>query len=281
MNWLFYTLLSLITSAFIGILQKVLMNKEESNPVFRSFVLQILGALVCFIFALIKDFTMPPILQYPLNFVLMAILYALCTLFSFKALKTIEASKMAVIFCFGSVVAIFSSAIFLKETITSTIIWGTILIILSIVIATKPGDFSLKSPGVLYSLAAAGLGGLAIVNDAYLLKFSDAVSYTALGFFLPAIPLLLIYPKIIVDLKKIPKLISPFDFLLALTWGISAIAFYLALEKGGLVSQISPISQTKIILTILFSAILLKEKQRLAAKLTAGILAAIGVILIS
>jgi len=68
--------------------------------------------------------------------------------------------------------------------------------------------------------------------------------------------------------------------LLAFIWSVSAIAFYLAIEKGALASQISPISQSKIILTVLLAAILLKERENLLIKVVAAFLTMAGVLLI-
>ncbi|MDP2930127.1 MAG: hypothetical protein Q8N56_00755, partial [bacterium] len=69
-------------------------------------------------------------------------------------------------------------------------------------------------------------------------------------------------------------------FLLALVWVVSAIAFYTAIEKGALASQISPIMQSGIILTILLAVIFLTERDNLPTKIVAGLMTIIGVIMI-
>lgn len=58
-----------------------------------------------------------------------------------------------------------------------------------------------------------------------------------------------------------------------------AIAYYFALAKGP-ASQIAPIGQSQVILTIILAAIILKEKDNLLRKILAGILVTIGVILL-
>jgi len=280
MTWFIYAIIAIFTASLINILRRVLMKDEESDPVFYTIVLQLLGALLALLFAAWKGFEMPPIKEYPLNFALVGILYAISTLLSFKALKLIEVSQAVIIFSFGVVVAIISSAVFLKEILIVQRLIGTLLIIISILLVTKLKNFSVNR-GNLYALVAAVCAGLATVNDTYLLRFSEAVSYTAIGFLLPGILLLLFYPR---SVKKFNSFLKPKAainmFLLALVWVVSAIAFYTAIEKGALASQIFPILQSGIILTILLAVIFLKERDNLPAKIVAGLMTIMGVMMI-
>ncbi|MBU4351398.1 DMT family transporter [Candidatus Parcubacteria bacterium] len=278
MTWFIYAIVAIFTASFINILRRILI--KDGDPISYSIITQLSGALLALSFAIWKGFEMPPIKEYPLNFALVGILYAINTLFSFKALKLIEASQAVIIFSFGTVVAIISSAVFLKEILTIQRLIGTLFIIISIFLVTKLKNFSVNR-GNLYALAAAVCGGLATVNDTYLLRFSEAVSYTAIGFLLPGILLLFFYPR---SVKKFNSFLKPKTasniFLLALTWVVSAIAFYTAIEKGALASQISPIMQSGIILTILLAVIFLKERDNLPTKIAAGLMTIMGVIMI-
>ncbi len=192
MPWLIYTVISIIAASLIAILQRVSMKDENSDPLPYAIALQFSGALICLAFAFIKGFEMPPIKEYPLNFFLEAMLYAFGSLFSFKALKLIEASEGTVILSFGNVVTIAASAVFLKESLTPQGLLGVALIIISIILVSKLKGFSVNK-GVFYALIAAMFYGLAVVNDAYLLKFSDPTSYTAIAFLLPGLLLSLLY----------------------------------------------------------------------------------------
>jgi len=278
MTWIFYAIIAVFTFSFINIIRRIIIKDED--PISYSIVLQLSGALLALLFATWKGFEMPPIKEYPLNFALVGILYAISTLFSFKALKLIEASQAIIILSFSIVIAIIFSVIFLKEVLTVQRLIGTLLIIISILLVTKLKNFSVNR-GNLYALVAAVCGGLATVNDTYLLRFSEAVSYTAIGFLLPGILLLLFYPR---SVKKFNSFLKPKAasnmFLLALVWVVSAIAFYTAIEKGALASQISPIMQSGIILTMLLAMIFLKERNNLSAKIAAGLMTIIGVIMI-
>jgi transporter family protein len=280
MTWLIYTVISVVAASFINLLQKLSMKDENSDPLPYAIALQFSAALICLAFAFAKGFEMPPIKEYPLNFFLEAILYAFGSLFSFKALKLIEASEGTVILSFCSVVTITASAVFLKESLTPQGLLGAALIIISIILVSKLKDFSVNK-GVFYALIAAMFYGLAVVNDAYLLKFSDPTSYTSIAFLLPGVLLSLLYLN---SLKKLKGFLRPKSakimFLLAFVWSVSAIAFYIAIEKGALASQISPISQSKVILTVLLAAIFLKERDNLPAKIAAALMTIMGVMMI-
>jgi len=280
MVWFIYAIVSIVTISFASLFQKMLMKDEEGDPVSYSIVFELLGALLAGAFAFFKGFEMLPIKAYPFNFLLEAILYAFASLFTFKALKTIEASQAVIIAGFSSVITIIFSAIFLKETLTFQRLVGTLLIITSILLVTKLKNFSVNR-GTLYALGAAACFGLAIVNDTYLLRFSDAVSYTSIAFLLPGILLLFLYPR---SVKKFNSFLKPKIaknmILLSLFWAVSAIAFYLAIEKGALASQISPISQSRVILTVLLAVIFLKERDNLPAKIVAALMTMMGVMMI-
>jgi len=280
MVWFIYAVISIVFISFASLLQRILMKDEESDPVSYSIVFQLLAALLAGVFVFFKGFEMLPIKAYPLNFLLEAVLYAFSTLFTFKALKTIQASQAVIIVSFSCVVTVIFSAIFLREILTFQRLAGTLLIIVSVVLVSRLKSFSINR-GILYALGAAVFSGLAVVNDTYLLRFSDAVSYTPIAFLLPGILLLLFYPKSVKKFKSFlkPK-VAKNMILLSLFWVTSAIAFYLAIGKGALASQISPISQSKVILTVLLAVIFLKEKDNLLIKSLGAVLTMAGVLMI-
>ena len=70
-------------------------------------------------------------------------------------------------------------------------------------------------------------------------------------------------------------------FLLCAVYSIATLADYYALSSGGNASQVSPTLQTSIILTVILAAIFLGEKNDLAKKLLAAMIAMIGIILLS
>lgn len=90
----------------------------------------------------------------------------------------------------------------------------------------------------------------------------------------------MIFPKAIL---KMEVLKSKSFLKKMLTLGVftsaQAIAYYFALAKGP-ASQIAPIGQSQVIITILLAVIILKERDNLLRKMVAAILVTIGVLLL-
>lgn len=120
-----------------------------------------------------------------------------------------------------------------------------------------------------------------MVNDAIILKTYEAFSYTTVMSFLPVFVLLLLFPKQII---KMPKMFDrktlPIISILCFFYSIQAITYYLALQEGAPISQLSPMTKSSIVLTIILAAVFLKERSNLLKKSIAAIAVTIGVILL-
>jgi uncharacterized membrane protein len=226
---------------------------------------------------------MPPIAQLPLNFFLMAGLYGLGTVFIFKALQLIEASEVTIITTTRSVITIISALILLHEVFNLSKIIGTALIIGAILLISKTKSANLKfNKGVFWALAMALCYGLAVTNDTFILRhMTNVYAYTAISFLLPGLFLLLINPR---STTKLGFLLQPIVlrnmFLMTLLYSIAAIAFFSALGAGANASQIGPINQSSVVLTVLIAAIALNERDQLWKKLLSAVLVFFGVMLL-
>jgi uncharacterized membrane protein len=136
--------------------------------------------------------------------------------------------------------------------------------------------------GVIYALISASCAGVAIVLDAVILKSYDAYSYLAVMSFLPGLVLMCIFPK---QLTKIPKMLKPKKFLFmalfCFIYTIQSASYYLAYQGGAPMSQLTPLSKSYIVLTIVLAVIFLNEKSNLGKKIIAAILVSVGAILLS
>jgi len=142
------------------------------------------------------------------------------------------------------------------------------------------GKFKLNK-GVLYAIGMNICYGLAVTNDAFVLKHYDAISYTPVMLFLPGVILLLINPRAIKRAKDffVWKRMKNM-FLFSLFYGIQAITYYLALQFGAEASQLSTIFKAEIITTIILATIFLKEREKLGLKFIGAVLATAGVLLL-
>ncbi|KKU95179.1 hypothetical protein A3A64_03365 [Candidatus Gottesmanbacteria bacterium RIFCSPLOWO2_01_FULL_48_11] len=280
MSWFIFAIISVVSSSVSNIVQRAVMRDKESDPVASSILFQFILTFITGIFALYKGFTAPPIINFPLQFMVSATFYGVGTLCMFQAAKRIEASEKTILSAFGAIVTIVVALIFLNESFTIRQFFGTGLVLLSVVlIQNKLGI--VRSIGTLYAILGTSLYAVAVVSDTFILRHYDAISYTPVMSFLPGVVLLLVNPSVIKRFKSIlnGRYIRNM-FLYGFFYGIQAIMYYLALSLGANASQMAPLFRSEIVLTVLLAVFLLGERKKLGIKLLSAVIVSIGVFLI-
>jgi len=284
MSWLTLTFISAVALAISTLVERVLMQDEQSDPVAYGFIFQIITGTLIFIYAIFTTgFQIPNLTPLIPNLILTGILYALANYTLFKAFQTTQASEVTILSSSRSIWSILTAIIFLKESFNTIQVTGTVLIITGVIAVSwiKKQTWKLSN-GHLLSLAAALFLGIAFTNDAYILNnFDNVPSYLVLSFFLPSIVILFFKPKAIFKIKLFLKPKRAFNMLLnCLVYAIATISIFLAYKTGGNISQIAPISQSAIIITITLAYIFLKERDRVLQKILGAILVFVGVLLL-
>lgn len=282
MTWLTYALISIVTISIAALLQRILMQPEKSNPVGYAIVFQFGLGLISLVFTIaLGKFSLPSFDRHLLQFILSAFLWAGATTFVFKALKRLSAGEVIILGASSAVVSIILSVIFLGEVLKITTLGGTFLVLLSIwLISTEKFSF-VSREGVIFALLSAFCIGVAVVNDAIILKTYEAFSYTTIMSFLPGFILLLFFPR---QITKINQLLNrkslSLMFIFCIFSSIQAITYYLALQNGAPVSQLSPLIKSSIVLTVVLAAIFLKERSNIYRKIIAAFIVTVGAILL-
>ncbi len=282
MPWQLFGLASVLTVSIANLLERVLMKEDKSDPVGYAIVFQFLLGLMAFLFALLFGrFSLPPLLTMPYQFALSTVLWATATVFTFKAAKKLGAGEITILYSFASLVTVTLGILVLHESVTIHTSIGILLILLAVgIVSSEKLSFSSKL-GILFTLISASCSGIAVINDAIILKSYEAFSYTAVMSILPGILLLVLFPQ---HLKKVPVFSSK-KFVLTMMiftffYTIQAITYYLAFQYGAPASQLSPLIRTSVVLTVIFAAIFLKERSHIVKKAIAAIMTTIGVILL-
>lgn len=117
MNWSLLVLISITSISIANIFQRVLMKGNDSDPVVSAVIFQFGITAFTAVFAAIKGFTPPPIIEYWFFFLTSAVLYGLGTVFYFRAAKKAEASQIVVLSALGTVVSIVASMVFFGRII--------------------------------------------------------------------------------------------------------------------------------------------------------------------
>lgn len=283
MGWQIFLAISIITYSISVLLQKILLKNDESDPIAYSIVFQFLTGTIIGIYALTRSFTTPHLVPLIPNLFLMVILYAASNIFIFRALKIVDASEFTIVFASRALWIIIGAIIFLKESFSLQKTLGTFLIILSIILVSYKGKKISINKGFIFSILAAAFFGLVFINDAFIINnFNfNVLSYLTIIFIIPSLAIWVIYPKSIMKMKPLfKKQTLPKLILLSILYAISAITFFSAYKVGKNASQIAPLNQTTIIVTVILSIIFLKERSNLLRKLLGAVISFIGVILL-
>ncbi|MDD5704221.1 MAG: DMT family transporter, partial [Dehalococcoidales bacterium] len=256
MSWQVLIGVSVILYSVSVLLQRILLKDDKSDPVSFSIFFQITVAAVTAILIMIfkGKIILPNFSEISWSILVMTFLYALANVFIFKSLKEIEASRFTVIFSSKTLIAVLGASLFFKENL-NYVQWIGALFIVGGVIVISIKNIKLKlGKGDILAFAAAVFFGLANTNDRYLVKFFDPYSYVVIGFLLPGILIAAFNPK------KISKLKIYFDksifykmILLCGLYGMSAVAFFAALQNTPNSSQVFAINAFTGVLTVVFA----------------------------
>lgn len=282
MSWQILLGISILATVSYTILQKILMKDEKADAIVFTIVSQIIPGVLIFLYAICTSgFHMPNLLAYLPNTIIMIFSYAFASLLMFKALGLIDASEFTVLFVTRAFWTVSIAVVFLHEFFSFFHIIGSVLILLSIILVSwKKKKFSLGK-GEVFALITAFFMGVGLGNDGYLSVKFDTLSYLVLAFILPGIALMCIYPK---KIKEFSLFLQPGlavkMLVLCICFAVSAVTYFLAFKIGRNVGQAAILNQISTILTVLFSALLLKETKNLNKKILGAILAFLGVILL-
>lgn len=280
MSWILFAVIYVFAASVANLYQKIAMREEKSDAVASSIVFQIFFGICLSVFALIKGFHIPPASLAP-YFLGSSIFYAIGTVFLFRAIKRIEASELSIISGFGAIVTIIASFIFLRESLTLSQFLGAGSILTAVVLLNLKRNGFILNTGMWPALIGTFFFGSAVIFDTIIVRSFDAVSFIPLTSIGSALILLMWYSAKIPTVVHLIKKVNYSLVVYSVLYAISAISFYLALETGILVGQISSIGRSSIILTVILSTIFLGERTNLIKKLFGAVLTTIGVILVS
>jgi len=278
MWWILLVFISIFTFSIASILQRVLSQKKENDPIAAAIIFQFLTAAVIFCFALFYGFKLPDLKPLVLNLTIMTVFYAAFNVLLFKAYQTTEASEVSILLSTRVFWAVFTAIIFLGEGLNLQRIIGILLVIAGVIVVNYRKTKWHFHKGYLLVLLAAFFFGTAFTNDAFLLKHFNTPSYLTVSFSLPPLLLSIVYPK---SFLKIPSLLNFKIFskllMMSILWGAAAIAIFMAYQSGGKVTQIMPISQLSIVVTIVLAFVFLKERDHLWQKTFGAVVMLLGV----
>lgn len=280
MHWLFLAAINVVASSVAALFQKISMKEAKSDPVISAIAFQFILGLIASVFTLAKGFRLPNSSLIP-YFVGSGALYAVGTVCFFRAIKIIEASEMTIVAGSGVIVTILTSLLFLGDKLSPIQLVGTGLILSAVLLISWEKKSIRINTGTWLALAGTSAYGLAVVFDTFIIRSYSAVSFLPISSFVPGIFLMLWYYRRIPEVVKYSRQVNRNLIIYSILYAIGAITFYLALENGALVGQMSSIARSSIVLTVILAGVILHETKHIGRKIIGALLTTIGVILVA
>lgn len=282
MPWEIYLAISVFLISLNGLWHKSLMRGDNSDPKAQTIVFLSLGGVFALAIALLRGTFHPEFPIYLLsNFLIVAASSTIAFVFCYQAYQLIGASEIAILLATGSLWRVIGATLFLHETPTPLQILGAIIILAGTAIALYSQKKFSVNKGTVLVLVAALFYACSDISGYRILQTMDASSYQIYTQFLPVILLLLIYPKTI---KKISYYFTKERgmkmMLLSLGDVLGMLALFLAYQAGGKASVISPLSATRVMLTVILAALFLHERENLRNKMVGAVVTVVGIMLL-
>lgn len=282
MPWQILLGISLGLDVIGRLVHRILMREDKSEPVTYAIVYQFLAGGILIVFALFQGIHGPSNWAIWPNLLIMPFLWTATNLFIFNAFKYTEASIYTILFTTRVIWIIAVSILFLHESFSLVQALGTFLIFVAVFLVSWKHQKMKFGKGEKYSLLGAMAFGLAIVNDSYIVRSFDVVTYLGISFTVPAVVMLLVFYKSFPKVKLLLKdSIMKKIFLLSAIYGVDAVFYLYAYKAGNNAAQLAGIAQITTILTVLAAIFILKEKSHVWIKILAGIVSFVGVLLVA
>jgi uncharacterized membrane protein len=240
MSWLLFVIFSVITGSAANIYQKMTMREEKSDAEASAIAFQWLTGTCYAIFALVSGFHIPPLWLAP-YLLASSTLYAAATICLFRAIKLIEASEMSILNGIGPIFTIMISVVFLKDVFTTTQLIGVSCVLIAVTLINFKKGAVVIHKGTWLALLTALLFSIAVTVDTVVIRAFDAVSFIPIGAAGTALILMTCYPRKIQPAIDMITHVKKDLIIYSIFYAASAITFYLAIQAGGLVGQVSTI----------------------------------------
>ncbi|MBQ9072050.1 MAG: EamA family transporter [Bacilli bacterium] len=278
-NFKFYIIIYLIVSVIFNQGYKI-VTKNMINPGAMTILIQIISSIVCIFMIPLFEIKFPSDYKVYIFLFLAIIFYTMNDRLGTTARNGLEASTYSILKQLSNVFMIFMGILFFKEPFILNKFIGVLLIVLSnVLVFYNKKYFKFNKYLILGILANLSLAIALFIDVNYSNKFNLAF-YVLLTFLIPSI-LIFVFERI-----KIKDIINEYKnssrlpiFLTSIAWTLMMISKLKSYELGK-VMVVAPLCSLTVILNIIVSYFLLKEKDNLIKKIISGILIIIGIILI-
>jgi drug/metabolite transporter (DMT)-like permease len=282
MNWQIPLFISILCLGIASLLQSASIKQDKLSPIAYASFFQLLAGIIVGIFACIRGTSFLGLIETWPNMVLQIVLYTGANILWFKALRHADVSDSIVLLTSKVVWIVLGAALFLKEVLSPIQMIGAVIVVISVVMVSLKGKSLKLGRGQVLALLAAACYGFGFVNDTYMLRSVDVLTYLSIAFFVDALFIWVLYPSITGELRSFLAKENFSNFFFAsLFYAIAMVCIFYSYLYGHNTALIATLNQTSAVLTVVLAAILLKERENLATKILGAVIAVCGVYLLN
>lgn len=282
MTWLYLSLGVAVCYACLNIFSRI-VSVDSKNPRALSIAFNLVSTVMAIILLLFigsfKKFSLPKIADAWIYLLIAAFFYGIFERLRFFATKMLDASIYSIIGNTSLIVAFTISIFLYKETLTLSKLAGTLLILSSLFMVVDRNKSKASIKGILIGLTACIAVGIGAGLDKKGAVYFSPEIYNLLLWVFPLI--VLCFPGI--KIQEIKDQFSKFSWKIVLLAFFNFVGYYLGLKAFLLAdaTRVLPIIQLSTIMTVIIGILFLNEKNHISKKILAGIIAIIGVFLLS
>jgi len=286
MDWLFFTIINVISTSLIALMIKVVTNKLKIDAVSLAFSTSLLSSAIYAAVFIVHYMSASEfsINMYALRYLLISIILNSIGVYIYiKVLETGELSVVGPLDSIRPLFAVLFSVVFFSEGISTNVVTGATLITLGAFLITLKVDVKKliitieKSKTPLYITLMAAVYALSSIADKMALKSIKPYDY---AFFLMLGECLIYLPLYLRNKKKTGLKIANFYVaLISILLIVSTVSISQALQLSS-PSLVVPIQMTRPLLIAIFGFIFFNEKEYLKKMLAAFIMLTGSIILL-
>lgn len=282
MPWQVLLIFSILFLSLNGLLHRSLLKDDDSNPKAQAIIFLGLGGILTVFMALFSgklNLGFPTSLT--VNLLVIAMFATIAYVLKYHGFKLIDASEVVILGSTSKLWNVVGAYLFLHEAITLQKMFGAIIILAGVAITMYVNRRFRINKGTIFVLLAGLIWGFVDINGFYILQSMSALSYQIYFYLLPVLALILVSPSTIRKLNYYFRLDRAIKVtFLSLFDTLGLLTLFLAYQAGGQASVIGPLSNAKIIVTVILAMVFLKERGHLTNKLIGAVVTVLGVILL-
>ncbi len=282
MSWQFLVGLSVLLFSVNGLLHRVLMKTDESDPYAQTVVFTGLVGIFALVILLLRGgFQSTLTLNHLPIFGLIAVLSAVAGVFTFKGFKLIDASEHTILLTTSKFWLVAGAIIILGESFNLRKLMGAGMIIMGVMITEWRNKKFVINQGALYVLVAAACYAIAEILSFYILRRFDSTTFLVYAALFVVVAMLLIRPGTVTKFTFYARSKMLANILVvSINDTVANLCVFVAYQLGRNALQIGPLMATQTVVTVLLAVLILRETSNMSRKVLGAITAMTGTILI-